>query len=184
MIKEFDRWNGTKKKMDLKVQAVDFHEREIWWCSIGVNIGSEQHSQSVDFSRPVIIVKKFTNRIFLGIPLTTKNRKGLFRISFLLGSVLNDMLVLQMRSFDRKRLINKIGMLPQAEFDSLNTFIAQLFTKSMKTPIDGVSEAEASVFTEFHVETSYTRSIEEHRLLSRFYGELYAYRMYRSGICL
>ena len=72
MQKDFDKWNGKKKQLDANTDNLtDFHEREIWWCSIGVNVGFEQHSQTSDFSRPVVIVKKFTRDMFLGIPLTT-----------------------------------------------------------------------------------------------------------------
>jgi len=70
--KDFDRWNTQKKTMGIASHGVMFHEREIWWCSIGVNVGSEQHSQTSDFSRPVLVVRKFTADIFWGIPLTTR----------------------------------------------------------------------------------------------------------------
>jgi len=144
MLKEFDRWNTSKKEIDRSEKPVVFHERDIWWCSIGVNIGSEQHSQSIDFSRPVVIAKKFTERIFWGVPLTTKVRLGEFRIRFQLNGVDNDMLVWQARSFDKKRLIHKIGMLPKDEFSVLSSTIVSLFAKNIKTPYEGVFEAEAS----------------------------------------
>jgi mRNA interferase MazF len=82
MEKEFDRWNLRKQEIDATSKEIRFHEREIWWCSIGVNIGSEQHSQTGDFSRPVIIFKKWTPQIFWGIPLTTKIKKIKFRFNF------------------------------------------------------------------------------------------------------
>ena len=37
--KDFDRWNEQKKKLHDGEREVLFHEREIWWCSLGVNIG-------------------------------------------------------------------------------------------------------------------------------------------------
>jgi mRNA interferase MazF len=177
MIKEFDRWNDSKKILDQNKSLVDFHEREIWWCSIGVNVGSEQDSYSADFSRPVIIAKKFTERTFWGVPLTTKIRLGEYRLNFQLNGVSNDMLVCHMRSFDRKRLISKIGLLPKKEFNSLIYLTVKMFVKSMKTPYEGVFEAEARGCTDVQVKSlyPYNRSIEDQERLSRFFGDRYPY---------
>jgi hypothetical protein len=37
--KEFDKWNDVKKKTHHKHVSVLYREQEIWWCSLGVNIG-------------------------------------------------------------------------------------------------------------------------------------------------
>ena len=72
MAKNFDGWNDYKKKLDTHTRVAHFDNGEIWWCSVGINVGSEQDSYSADFARPIVILKKFTDRIFLGVPLTTK----------------------------------------------------------------------------------------------------------------
>src|SRR3989339_1177161 len=123
MQKDFDVWNKRKKIIDGEKRNPDFHEREIWWCSIGVNVGSEQHSQTDDFSRPVIIVRRLTEDIFWGVPLTTKTMKLPFRIRLTLGDITNDALILQMRVYDRKRLVRQIGIVPQDVFVKLTTAI-------------------------------------------------------------
>ena len=79
-----------------------------------------------DFSRPLLVVKKFTRDIFWGIPLTTKVKKVDFRIRFNLGEVENDLLILQMRNYDRKRLIRKIGVMPKDDFKKLTDTIKNL----------------------------------------------------------
>jgi len=119
MEKNFDGWNRHKKKIDCSDTGPDFHEREIWWCSIGVNIGSEQHSQTSDFSRPVLVVKKFTRTMFWGIPLTTKIKNLKFRHRLKINDLENDLLILQMRAYDNKRLIRKIDVLAKDEFSKL-----------------------------------------------------------------
>lgn len=126
MDKNFDGWNERKKSIDKSDSLADFHEREIWWCSIGVNVGSEQHSQTNNFSRPVLVVRKFTRDVFWGIPLTTKTKVIDFRVRFNLGGVENDLLILQMRVYDRKRLIRKIGVIPKNDFAKLASFIKNL----------------------------------------------------------
>ncbi len=170
MIKEFDRWNSLKQKIDQNDRLLNFHEREIWWCSIGVNIGSEQHSQTNDFSRPVLVFKKFTERMFWGIPTTTKIRSGEFRFRFCINEIENDLLMLQTRSFDSNRLIRKIGILPEDDFELLIESMERLFPEKTKTPCGVFSEAEASVCG-LSVADEICLSNEVNYLLSR--GELH-----------
>ena len=57
MKKDFDKWNERKKALNDR-ERILFNPREIWWCSFGVNIGSEQDGSGDNFERPVIIIKK------------------------------------------------------------------------------------------------------------------------------
>ena len=72
MDKNFDDWNLVKKNLDKNDSSPTFQKREIWWCSIGLNIGHEENGKNKDYSRPVLIIRKFNNHIFWGIPLTTQ----------------------------------------------------------------------------------------------------------------
>ena len=39
MQKSFDEWNVEKKTLErINEETIPFHEREIWWCSIGINL--------------------------------------------------------------------------------------------------------------------------------------------------
>jgi hypothetical protein len=49
---------------------------DIWWASVGQNVGSEINGKSRLFSRPVIIFKKLAHGFYFVIPTTTKP-KGL-----------------------------------------------------------------------------------------------------------
>ncbi len=146
MEKDFDRWNKKKKRLDQGERRPDFHEREIWWCSIGVNVGSEQHSQTNDFSRPVVIIRRFTRDLFLGVPLTTKTKDAVaFRFRFVVGDIENDALVLQMRAYDNRRLIRKIGTVPEDVFAGFVAAIHDAIVKTEPRTGRGSSEAEANV---------------------------------------
>ncbi|MFA6404571.1 MAG: hypothetical protein WCW03_01010 [Candidatus Paceibacterota bacterium] len=48
-FKDFDLWNTHKKHLDKSKSPDYFHERDIWWCAIGVNIGSEQDGKNDNF---------------------------------------------------------------------------------------------------------------------------------------
>jgi hypothetical protein len=41
MAKDFDRWNEKKKALNREQEPVYYHEGEIWWAHLGVNIGFE-----------------------------------------------------------------------------------------------------------------------------------------------
>lgn len=171
MLKDFDQWNEKKKQIDNSDYRVNFHEREIWWCSVGINVGSEQDSNSSNYSRPVLILKQFTENIFLGIPLTTKIRTGQFRYRMKIGSIENDLLLMQIRTFDSKRLIRIIGNVNQKQFDKILEEVNILFEKT-KTPFGVFSEApdvEASVCGQ-SIANEISLSNELNYLLSR--GEI------------
>jgi len=154
MAKDFDRWNTEKKRLDAGKSSVDYHEREIWWCSIGVNVGSEQLSQTDNFSRPVIIIRRFTREIFWDIPLTTKIKEHVpFRIMFMMGVQANDALLLQMRAYDRRRLVRKIGVMPEEAFAVLTAAIVDA-VKTTNPACAGSSEAEANVYGEGYTNLS------------------------------
>ena len=42
MEKNFDRWNAKKKAIHDSACTALFHEREVWWCVLGTNVGFEQ----------------------------------------------------------------------------------------------------------------------------------------------
>ena len=66
--------------------------------------------KSGDFSRPVIVLKKYNQYSFLALPLTTNPRDNPYRIpvGFVDGK-LSFAVLSQLRNIDSLRLINKIG---------------------------------------------------------------------------
>ena len=120
MDKDFKKWHGIKENLDVRKSEVFFHEREIWWCSLGVNIGFEQDGTGKDFQRPVVIIKKFNLDACLAVPLTTTTKKGKYYFS--VGKVDNrdaTAVLSQVRFIDRKRLANKAGVLGEDIFNKL-----------------------------------------------------------------
>ena len=64
MLKRFSEWFGLKKKLHERQQTPPLiSEREVWWASVGENVGSEVNGKSALFSRPVIIYKKLSDFI-------------------------------------------------------------------------------------------------------------------------
>src|SRR6266566_1019469 len=42
MPKDFAKWHTRKSEIDQREPRVFFHEREIWFCHLGANVGFEQ----------------------------------------------------------------------------------------------------------------------------------------------
>ena len=82
MKKDFDGWNEHKKIANNSEFSLYFYEREIWWCAVGVNIGFEQDGKGIKFARPVLVLKKYSKNVFVGVPLTTAKRESKYHHSF------------------------------------------------------------------------------------------------------
>jgi len=81
--KDFAGWNTLKQNLDNRQNASvpTIEEREIWWCSIGINVGDEEDGHNALYNRPVLVVRKFNTRIFWGVAMTTQ-RSFLFSSAF------------------------------------------------------------------------------------------------------
>ncbi len=131
MKKEFWKWHRLKEQLNDRKRRVFFYEREIWFCSIGLNVGSEQDGKNAWFERPVLIFKKCNPDLFWGIPLTTKSKTGNWYFQFKIfyeNSIPteNSAILHQIRIFDTKRLRRKMGVLNEKEFEVLVTQFQQL----------------------------------------------------------
>ena len=116
--KHFDEWNAEKKKLDQGAFSPPlFKEREIWWCSFGVNVGSEVCGKNTYFRRPVLIIKKFAHTSFVGVPLSSKPKLGSWYIAITHSDGMqNTANLAQVRYIDYRRLDKKIGSLDTSDF--------------------------------------------------------------------
>ncbi|KKT20934.1 MAG: hypothetical protein UW04_C0016G0004 [Parcubacteria group bacterium GW2011_GWB1_43_8] len=127
MKKDFKKWHDAKTEINKSSKRLFFHEREVWWCSIGVNVGFEQDGKGEYFARPVIVFKKFNNEVFWGIPLSTKIKTGRFYIPVEIGDgVPRVAIISQLRLIDGKRLYQKLGVIKVENYKSLIESIISL----------------------------------------------------------
>ncbi|MEK7107394.1 MAG: type II toxin-antitoxin system PemK/MazF family toxin [Patescibacteria group bacterium] len=110
MEKDFWIWHSKKDTVEKKKTRVFFHEREVWFCHLGTNIGFEQDGKGENFGRPVVIFRKFNNEVFWGVPLTTRTKGGKFYLPVATGDNEPRKAILsQLRLLDAKRLYQKMG---------------------------------------------------------------------------
>lgn len=120
MKKDFKKWHTRKELLHEEEKRAFFNEREVWFCSLGANVGSEQDGVGERFLRPVVILKKFNSEIFWGVPTTRNNKKGDFYLRFSFQK--NDFttaILSQVRLIDAKRLSHPIGMIRRRDFKEL-----------------------------------------------------------------
>ena len=125
MKKNFDKWHSEKRAIHNDKKRPFFHEREIWFSSLGENIGFEQDGAGNDFLRPVIIIKKFNNDIFWCVPLTTKDKTEKHYFRFVSDNLTSTAIISQMRVLDAKRLQYKRGYLDKKDFGEIKKKIRQ-----------------------------------------------------------
>ncbi len=115
MTKDFDRWNQVKKITDEKDVSIKIREGEVRWCKFGLNIGKEIIGKGENFRRPVLILKKYSGDVFLGLPLTTKEHHGDWYYKIVNEDVSRFVILNQGRILDRKRLEEKLFELSDLE---------------------------------------------------------------------
>lgn len=103
-----------------------FFEREIWWTAIGHNIGDEEDGKGRNFARPVLILRKFNQRFFFGIPLTTISKDGKFYHSFNFLAGRSTALLSHMRDYDAFRLLGKVGSIEETDYQSIKQKLARI----------------------------------------------------------
>ncbi|MFA6414899.1 MAG: type II toxin-antitoxin system PemK/MazF family toxin [Candidatus Paceibacterota bacterium] len=126
MEKDFWKWHTQKGHLNEAKGTALFHEREVWWCALGANIGFEQDGSGELFTRPVVILSKFNLDACLVVPLTAKPKKGKYYFSVGNISSRDAVAVLsQIRFVDRKRLAMKIATMDKGTFQRLTKAVAQ-----------------------------------------------------------
>ncbi len=129
MDKDFSNWHQEKGHLHQDKVRPFCHEREVWFASVGLNIGFEQDGRGTKFLRPVVILKKFNNEVCWCLPLTKNQKKGKYYFSFKLDNqTVSTVILSQLRLIDTKRLQYKLGDITKEDFvrikEKLKGFLA------------------------------------------------------------
>src|SRR3989338_10312584 len=127
LLKDFDVWNNRKKNIHKNGLGKLYSAREVWWCSLGINICFEQDGTGKDNERPVLVMKGFSRQVCLIVPLTTSTKKNPYHVA--IGKVDGKnafAIISQIRLVDTKRLINKIGFVDKNLFDKIRKTVKDM----------------------------------------------------------
>lgn len=139
MDEGYDAWHKLKATLDALVDFPRPKRRQVWWCVIGLNVGSEQ-SCTDGFDRPVLVLKVFGS-MFWGLPITSSdpdNKKDenplFYRIEGIPYTTSNGkeknlegyVALHQLRAFDSRRLKRKILRVEADLFDRIERKVRNL----------------------------------------------------------
>lgn len=128
MIKKFIEWLGLKGKLDSNDSKPPLvKERDLWWISIGENIGSEINGKSKLFSRPGLILKKLSHNFYLIAPTTSQNRVGSWYSKITHNKQDTYVCLHQIRTIDYRRLSNRIGQINNSDFENVKKGFLDLY---------------------------------------------------------
>ena len=68
--KNFRGWIKVKEKLHYNGQPRNIKNGEVWWGSVGENVGVEICGKGKTYTRPVIVFKKLNNRSFWAAALS------------------------------------------------------------------------------------------------------------------
>ena len=125
-MQEYDNWNEVKKDIQDLEDKIFFKERDIFWAKLGQNIGFEQNGKGTEFTRPILVVKKYSKNMMLAIPLSTTIRDGSFFFKFDFKDKVSTALLVQNRLLSSKRLVKKIGKIDEENFIKLKEKLIDL----------------------------------------------------------
>jgi mRNA interferase MazF len=127
MEKDFFGWAKIKQEVQERQDTPFFGVGQIWWCSLGANVGTEQDGKGPEFLRPVVVLTKFNEQSCLVVPLTGRHRSGRYYVP--LGDVTDrpsSAILSQVRLIDSRRLQNKIGWLSREKHIALKKAVTAI----------------------------------------------------------
>lgn len=131
MIKRFLEWIQNKINIDQRPRGKIIHLCEVYWCSLGENIGDEENGKGDTFRRPVLIIKKFNNNIFWGVPMSTKIKNNRYYVPVLLKNIHQSVMISQLRILDTKRLEQYMGYISREDFKKVRLRLIELLSEDI-----------------------------------------------------
>ncbi len=142
MHRDFDVWNKLKKDTNKNSEIIKFQHGHIIFMKVGCNIGYEQNGKGKEYLRPVLVYKKFNNRVFLGIPLTSKEKHDKFHFEFEYKKKKKSFAILsQIRVYDIKRAKYYDGRISKDFFKKLQDKLLKLIV----TPLQKEGECTKAI---------------------------------------
>jgi mRNA interferase MazF len=116
MFKDFDNWNIYKKQLETR-NLLYCNTREIWWCSLGINVGAETCGKNDLFERPVLVLRVYNKRSILIAPLTSKPRNDQFHVKVSYENREGWVILSHARTISPKRFQRKFARIDEKQYE-------------------------------------------------------------------
>ena len=115
--KNFRGWMKVKEMLHYRDRRCAIKDGEIWWSSVGENVGTEICGKGMECVRPVLILKKITKTSFWAVPLTSKKHSGgSWYVPFEFDGRYQEAVVIQVEYMSTARLHRKMGELSTGDY--------------------------------------------------------------------
>lgn len=111
--KDYKKWMGVKARLQENAVNEDYRnsyrEGDIYWVSIGENVGYEEDGKGELYLRPVLVLSGRTKTLFLGVPLSSKQKYGKWYYQFSLPrqDFPSTAMLNQAQTIDTARIVGK-----------------------------------------------------------------------------
>lgn len=120
-------WNELKLFLHLQPKSPNIKEGEVWWCSLGENVGTEINGKGELYSRPILVYRKLGRMQFLGIPLSTQTHEGTWYVNFRFKHREQYAALNQIRVINVFRLQERMGTIDKSDMKKVQTGFRELY---------------------------------------------------------
>jgi mRNA-degrading endonuclease toxin of MazEF toxin-antitoxin module len=128
----FELWHKLKEKLHISLSRKLFNERDIYWCSMGLNVGDEENGKGASYVRPVLIIRKFNRDLFLGVPLSTQIKEKWYYKQITFNGKTQSVMISQIKCLSAKRLFKYLGKLDDKDFKYIQEEIVNMVREGRK----------------------------------------------------
>jgi len=93
---------------------------------VGCNLGFEEDGKGDDYIRPVVVLRKFNRNLFIGVPLSSAMKHGKYYYNFRFTNRDNIVLLSQIKAFDSRRLLKRMGWVRPDDFQNIKRLVAEM----------------------------------------------------------
>ncbi len=72
LSEDFAGWARVAEEIEKRERRDDIYVGGVYWANIGAGIGSEETGKGERFTRPVLVLEKFNERMLFAIPITSQ----------------------------------------------------------------------------------------------------------------
>lgn len=131
--KDFQEWHKVKTTINNQPPSKKpyFYEKEIWWVNVGLNVGFEEDGKGETYMRPVLILRKFNQYMFWGIPLSTTPHRGRYHHPFTIDDKKTESVAIlsQLKNFDSNRLFSKQGVIKDKDYEEIQKRVSEIVSQ-------------------------------------------------------
>lgn len=115
-LKDFGAWAKVAQRVEQHSYPAHIQVGAVYWCHLGINIGSELLGKGPEFTRPVLILAKPSERFAIIVPLTSRNHHGAHYIELNIAGKLDYLALGHITTIDTKRIIDFIDEVDEQTF--------------------------------------------------------------------